>query len=74
MTVVCFYIVTFKFREDDIIHELSPFNTVRELFVGMKKIWFNKIPGIFVIPLSVVLLLYVICFGGTLIVKNFYLR
>ena len=72
LTVLMFLIVTFKFREDN-VQFTSVRTTVSNLVNGMKLIWFRFIPGVFIIPVTITFLLFILTFGGTSLVLVLYL-
>ena len=75
MTVVNFYIVTFLFREDERHPDAENiFSTLKGLKDGMFQIWFRFRPGAFVIPVTIVFFMYVLCWGGSKLMLIIYLR
>ncbi len=75
LIVVNFLIVCFYFREDEQRPNGSQIlSTLNKLKEGMVTVWFRFRPAIFVIPITVALFMYVLCYGGCKLLLPIYLQ
>jgi len=58
----------------DIVSEKGPTEVAKDVFRGLKLIWFSKRPGFLVVPLTLLFFVFIIVFGGTKLILYVYLE
>jgi hypothetical protein len=58
----------------DIVLEKRPAEVAKDVFRGLKLIWFSKRPGFLVVPLTLLFFVFIIVFGGTKLILYVYLE
>jgi len=66
LIVFTFFLVTFKFREDT-VKQTTARQTLITLFSGLRKIYFQFEPGVFVGPIIVTFFLHVFAYGSIMV-------
>ena len=58
----------------DKITEKRPAEVAKDVFRGLKTIWFSKKPGFLVVPLTILFFVFIVVFGGTKLILYVYLE
>ena len=58
----------------DAVAEKRPAEVAKDVFRGLKLIWFSKRPGFLVGPLTLLFFVFIIVFGGTKLILYVYLE